>query len=578
MNRNRIPIILISLISLLPVWGCVPRLPESIPAGSDVQREDLYLIILLANYFKFSQDLDQAENLFKMAVELWPDEPQAYLQAARFYAELSFNIQDPEQARQTLYRAIDICRTALDRFPENQGLQVMLSGLLVDTRQFKEAAEQLRRMIKQDPQNDQLRLELARIHMEMSEPEKTLSILEQMDEKTGESQEILQLKGYANLQLNRFERAFEVYHKLMRLDPGNYEINYNYAILLEQMGQPEESEQLMLKLIARYPRAIDVRFYLAGAYQNRREYAKAIDILTPLAVSSPVAARTRIEIGRLYLLSGDTGQSETWLRDALEIDPGNMLAEFLLALSLSEQSRLAEADAILDMLLRREKPPVEVFDLAAVLKAESGHLVEALRILEEGIRRFPADPGLHDRLAGLYRQNGFAAKAVSVMKRGLEALPGDRRLSLSLAFCLEETGEWQEGIALLEPLLEQNPDDPEISNFIGYTLAEHDQDLDRALQLIETALQADPESGAYLDSMGWVLFKLGRFEAAREYLSNAADRLDTDPLVWDHLAQVLIRLNRYREALQVLDKALSLDPGNQVLSERKDQVVLLLNQ
>ena len=82
-----------------------------------------------------------------------------------------------------------------------------------------------------------------------------------------------------------------------------------------------------------------------------------------------------------------------------------------------------------------------------------------------------------------------------------------------------------------------DPDNALTLNYLGYMLADHDQKLSEALQLVEHAVKLDPENGAYLDSLGWVHYKLGQYELAEQALEKAITLIPKDPTVHDHLGR-----------------------------------------
>lgn len=108
--------------------------------------------------------------------------------------------------------------------------------------------------------------------------------------------------------------------------------------------------------------------------------------------------------------------------------------------------------------------------------------------------------------------------------------------------------------------LELSPDQPDVLNYLGYALVEQQIKLDEALDMIETAVAERPNSGYIADSLGWVYYRLGRFEDAVEPMEKAVSLLPVDPIVNDHLGDVYYMVGRYREAEFQWKRALSFDP------------------
>ncbi len=98
-------------------------------------------------------------------------------------------------------------------------------------------------------------------------------------------------------------------------------------------------------------------------------------------------------------------------------------------------------------------------------------------------------------------------------------------------------------------ILAENPDRPDVMNYLGYMLADRGLRLNEALELISKAVAADPTNGAYLDSLGWVYYKLNRIPEAEENLRKAVDATPRDATVHDHLGDTLMKAGKVREAV-----------------------------
>jgi Putative Zn-dependent protease, contains TPR repeats len=98
-------------------------------------------------------------------------------------------------------------------------------------------------------------------------------------------------------------------------------------------------------------------------------------------------------------------------------------------------------------------------------------------------------------------------------------------------------------------VLDGNPDNPAALNYLGYMLADKNVRLQEALTMITKALAKEPNNGAYLDSLGWVYFRLGRLSEAEENLRRALERTPRDPTVHDHLGDVLMKQSKVKDAI-----------------------------
>ena len=122
----------------------------------------------------------------------------------------------------------------------------------------------------------------------------------------------------------------------------------------------------------------------------------------------------------------------------------------------------------------------------------------------------------------------------------------------------ERSDNWERAEADFRRALELRPNQPLVLNYLGYSLVEKKIKLDEALDLIERAVAAEPNSGYIVDSLGWVLYRLGRYEEAVVHMERAAELMPIDPVVNDHLGDVLWLVGRYNEAEFQWRRALSL--------------------
>jgi Flp pilus assembly protein TadD len=145
---------------------------------------------------------------------------------------------------------------------------------------------------------------------------------------------------------------------------------------------------------------------------------------------------------------------------------------------------------------------------------------------------------------------------VSWARQGVEAHPDSETLAFQQAALLERAGDFKAAEKEFRVLLQQHPDNAEALNYLGYMLADKGVKLEEALSLIQKAVSIQPENPAFLDSLGWALFRLGRAEQAEPYLVRAAQGSRDDATVLEHLGDVQAKLGQRAEALKSYRKAL----------------------
>lgn len=189
--------------------------------------------------------------------------------------------------------------------------------------------------------------------------------------------------------------------------------------------------------------------------------------------------------------------------------------------------------------------PIEVLERLAEDQPTLAPVYSALGDLLRQQEQYEEATAAYDK-ALEYSDEGAAARWFLYYARGIS----HERLKL-----------WDKAEADFRSALEINPDQPQVLNYLGYSLVERRVNLDEALGMIERAVEARPDSGYIVDSLGWVLYRLGRYDEAVGHMETAVELMPVDPVVNDHLGDVYWAVGRYREAEFQWKRALSfIDP------------------
>jgi len=191
----------------------------------------------------------------------------------------------------------------------------------------------------------------------------------------------------------------------------------------------------------------------------------------------------------------------------------------------------------------------------------------AIEVLEQLAQEFPTLPRVHSALGDLQRQEENYEAAVQAYDQALEFSEDDASNRWFLLYARgishERLDQWGRAEADFRAALKLSPDQPQILNYLGYSLVEKQTNLDEALEMIERAVAARPDSGYIVDSLGWVLYRLGRYAEAVGHMEQAVELMAVDPVVNDHLGDVYWAVGRIREAEFQWKRALSfVDPDD----------------
>jgi Flp pilus assembly protein TadD len=205
------------------------------------------------------------------------------------------------------------------------------------------------------------------------------------------------------------------------------------------------------------------------------------------------------------------------------------------------------------------------FHVAELGRAEAvrnaGDADDAIAILTALSESRPEVPAVHVSLGDMLRREERFAEATVAYDRAIALLgepdAGEWVVYFSRGITHEREDRWSEAEADFRTALQLEPDQPQVLNYLGYSMVEMQVNLDEALGMIERAVAAEPQSGYIVDSLGWVLYRLGRYEEALVHMERAVELLPVDPVVNDHLGDVYWAVGRTREAEFQWHRALS---------------------
>ncbi len=341
------------------------------------------------------------------------------------------------------------------------------------------------------------------------------------------------------------KRIQQCYEKALAFDPDDTDNQLRLADAYTDNGDYQRSAELYAKLLEKNPDALLVRERLAANYIRADQKEKAVAVLEDIIKREPLAYAIYNDLGELY---GDLSNTEK-------------------AISNYQQS----------LVIRPNQP--EVYAQIAALQLDAKQVDQSLKTLATWKEKFPTDfrvPYFTGLIETDRKQYAAAVASFEDAQTLARESPEDSKLSSKFYFAYgaacERAGETDKAVTLFRKCLELDPEDHIAANYLGYMWADQGTNLEEALDLIQRAVKLEPQNGAYLDSLGWVLFKLGRNGEALVQMRRAVLLMKDDAVVLDHLAEVLVKLGKTDEAIKVLRQANKLEPDNKDISARLRQL------
>ncbi len=323
--------------------------------------------------------------------------------------------------------------------------------------------------------------------------------------------------------------------------------------------QIREALPLYLRVLELQPDDAGVREKLATGFVLTNQRARAIQTLDAIVKEHPEKYQPYELLAQLH---DDEARSLS-----RENKTDAAAVEFKKAAENYEQS-----------LLINPNHPATCMRLAELWLAPLKQPERAVSLLQDARRRYPEAPEFAYYLGLALREAKKPKDAVVTFEEALNEAQNSNSEMLKPRFFLdygaaaEQAGLFDKAAELFRKAIAMDPANAaEPYNYLGYMWAEQNLHLDEAEDAVKRALQLDPGNGAYLDSIAWVQYRQGKFDQALENLQRAIQNLPReDPVVFEHLGDVQIKLNHVPQALEAWRRAKNLDPKNKEIAAKID--------
>jgi tetratricopeptide (TPR) repeat protein len=495
--------------------------------------------------------VEEALRYLQAAFKTYPDDLSTGMAVAHILNQLD---RTPEAER--------VLAAMVERAPDQRALNYQYAQVLTKLGRSTESKQYLERAVAVDPTFGPAIMQLLDMYQQENEWAKGAALLQPLIEEDPLNLEMQRQQAFFYLRAGDAKNARDRFKALVQADPKDARSLFFLAEALNDLEEYAEAEKLFRQLLQATPEDTDILASFALSLSGQKKFDEAAQtfqkLLTVGDLPEHLGALARTQLAYIdlqkenYAAAVETAKSIFVFRDKPNTQAINIALE-----ALRKQKKYAEMVALLEPLAQK-------FESDAFVNAR---YVEALtRAGQKGKAAQHAAAqtkvGTRNTIAAseAYVQAGDQAAAVALMKAAAGAKPDDLDLQFQLGSLHERANDPKAAEETFLALLKKNPEHAPTLNYLGYMWAEAGKNLDQAHEMLVRAVGHDPDNGAYVDSLGWVYYRLGDLDLAEKYLTDATRLIPSDATVHEHLGDVLAKRGEKERALDSYRTALRLDP------------------
>jgi tetratricopeptide (TPR) repeat protein len=488
---------------------------------------------LLANVFIQARENDSAAVVLEKIIRVDPSNLNTYYKLGRIYED-----EKP-------LKAIEVYEKLTDIIGPEWNVLIRVADLYEKLGYKEEAEQSLRDLLDIDPSNVALQKMIIDFHLRNENYGNAIAMLDEILELTPSDLDARERKAQIYIQQNNLEAAGKEYKYI--LEQPDVPLDVKISIGATYFNK-SFTDSAALPIAKDLFQSIDadtshwrVKLYLGAIAITERDDSTAIEQFKYVTENAKYNSDAWIQLGGLYFDNQKFEESEKIMNEAIGLFPNEFAVNLILGLALAQQGKSAEGKVYLKKATELNPNDLNALSAYGFALGQLNENEEAVKYLKMALKIDPDNVNLLGQLGLIYNNLEMMAESDSIYEK---ALKFDSTNAL-------------------------------INNNYAYSLSERDLQLDRALKMIEIAMNADSLNSSYLDTYGWIFFKLGDYDKAYFYIKKAIDTDGQDNAVLlEHLGDVLFMQDKKDEALKYWNEAFELDSSNEKLKQKIETGVI----
>ncbi len=521
-----------------------------------------------ANDSSIHGDSRTAAFLLKYVMELNPED--IYIQ--KKYAVEMIRLGELEESKKVLEKLFARAKQ------EDENVGLILGGVYTTMEKEQLAQQTYKKLMAIFPKSEEACVFLAKSLATDKQFSEANALLDSCQKKSKGKAIFAYYRGKIALVQEKRDLAVKHFQEALKIDKTYYQAAMGLGLLREEKEDYKGAAQLYENFMKENPDNYTVLSRLVQVMFAGEIFDKVLPYAEKLAGFDPSDLNLKIRLGILYTDAKRFDDAKALFKQVLESVPENDKIIYYLGALHQQTGEFEDAVTYYTKVPNSSSLFLDSnLQIATILQVRAQEDTlngsdEGIKVLIDFVKKQTAaypemKTELYVNLAGYYEGMGKTEEAIHWLEGVAETEKFADSQRYFLASLYAKLSNYDKSVALIEGILKRDPENAQALNFIGYSLLERGQEMDKALSYIEHASKLRPDDGYILDSLGWYYYKTGDTKQALKHIQKAWGMQKDDVVITKHLAQVYLKMQKLKEAQKYFVEALK---NCKVESERSE--------
>ena len=468
-------------------------------------------------------------------------------------------------------KALEYGLEAIKINPNNLDYKEHVSDTYIILGDYNNALKYLKEISDKNPDDINIIYNMGRMYEALKMPSEALKYYENITENYQYDETVLLRMADIYESFKDYANTAATVEKLLVLNPTDLNLKYSAAATYVKIPDYDNAIRIYEEILSTNPNNRDVQTEVIKLYFRQHKNQEAFDKYSKLLNRDSVDFMTKMDVAIAFFQASAEdkealGVSRNILQNLESAYPGEWMPKYYL-IYMDALDNPQDADERFNNLIAATDTSAELYVQVGFYYYEKNNFKKSAEVFKKGSDKFPDDFRLNYLLGNSFYRLGDNRSALEPLEKALELNPSDLNTLSNLGLVYDDLRMNEECSRLYEQAFKYHPDNILLLNNYAYHLSEIGEKLTEAKEMSKKTLEKEPDNASYLDTYGWILYKLKDYKNAVIYIEKAI-KLGKNETLYDHLGDVYEAMGEIVKALKAWNEALSLNPSNETIKQK----------